>query len=82
MFKIYPEERTKSTGDLCQGENMLRWYVQKINLIKRYLRDLFSKSAIGEIGTTMTDGGEAELNLENILGREQYRDLVREIFRV
>lgn len=82
MFTIQPEGKGPSTGDLCQGENMLRWYVQKINLIKQYLRDLFSKTAIGEIGTTMADGGETQLNLELILGREQYRNLIREMFRV
>lgn len=82
MFTLQPEEQVPSTGALCQGEKMLRWYVQKINLIKYYLRDLFSKTAIGEIGTTMADGGETQLNLELILGREQYRNLIREIFRV
>lgn len=82
MFRLEPEKNTSSMGDLCQGESLLRWYLQKMQVIRQHLREMISRTAIGELGMTMADGGEAELNLEAVLGRESYRLLIREIFGV
>ncbi len=80
IFKMHPAEKVQSIEDICRGEDMLRLYVRKIHLIKEYLRDMLSKTAVGALGVTMADGGETELNLEHILGREAYKNLVKEIF--
>jgi len=82
MFRLAPEEGAPSTGDLCQGEGLLRWYLQKMQVIKQHLREMISRSAIGELGMTMADGGETQMDLEAVLGRESYRLLIREIFGV
>ncbi|HKJ66413.1 MAG TPA: hypothetical protein VKA68_00510 [bacterium] len=80
IFKMHPAEKVQTIDDICQGEDMLRWYVRKIHLIKGYLREMLSRTAIGELGVTMADGGETELNLEHILGKKAYKNLVKEIF--
>jgi len=80
MFRINPAEDVNNIADLCRGEEMLRWYLGRIRLLKQYLRDALSDSAVDAVGVTMADGGESEVNLETILGTESYQNLIREIF--
>jgi len=80
LFKMLPTENVESIDDICRGQEMLRWYVRRIDLVKEYLRDMLSRTAVEEIGLTMADGGEAVLDLAQILGHEKYKNLVREIF--
>lgn len=82
LFKMAPLQPIKSIDNICSGEQMLKWYVHNIHLIKRYIRNAFSRTAISEIGPTMADGGEVQLNLEIILGTEPYNELIREVFQI
>lgn len=81
-LKMKPHEKVQGMDDLCRGDEMLRWYVQKIQLVKNYLRKGISQSQIEEVGMTMADGGEMQLNLEMLLGTQEYRKLVNEIFQI
>lgn len=81
LFRLTPRENVHSVDDLCRGEEMLRWYLGRIRLLKHYLRDAISRAGVESVGMTMADGGEAETNLEMIMGEEQYREFVEELFR-
>ncbi|MCF7803138.1 MAG: hypothetical protein K9N46_12545 [Candidatus Marinimicrobia bacterium] len=80
LFKMTPAQPVKNINDLCSGTQMLQGYVRKLNLIKRYLRNALSQSAVSEVGMTMADGGEAQMDLEVVLGAESYKKLIQEIF--
>ncbi len=82
FIKMKPYEKVQGMDDLCRGDEMLRWYVQKIQLVKNYLRKGISQSQISEVGVTMADGGEMQLDLEKILGSQEYRKLIKEIFQI
>lgn len=82
LMKIMPDKPMKTVDELCQGEQMLKGYVRKIHLIKHYLREALSQTAFTEIGPTMADGGEVQLDLESVLGTELYTELIEEIFQI
>jgi len=70
----------QSIDDLCQGEEMLLWYVRKIQMIKQHIRETLDESGHTEIGITLADGGEPQTDLEILLGKERFQELVSELF--
>ena len=82
FFKIRPVKKANVTGDLCQGEAMLNWYVGKIRAIKTHLWNRLSHSADANIGVTMADGGAPEMNLEKVLGTDTYWECIKQILEI
>jgi len=82
LMKVMPDKKVKNVDELCRGEQMLKGYVHKIHLIKRYLREALSRTAVSEVGLTMADGGEVQMDLESVLGSDLYRQLIKEIFQI
>jgi len=70
----------QSIDDLCRGEEMLLWYVRKIQMIKQHIREALDESGHTDIGITLADGGEPQKDLEILLGKERFQDLVSALF--
>ncbi len=70
----------QSLDDLCRGEEMLLWYVRKIQMVKQHIREALAESGNANVGITLADGGEPETDLELILGKERFKHLVDELF--
>jgi glycine cleavage system H lipoate-binding protein len=81
MLCVEAEESLESIPGLYRGESTLVWYLSKVQLMKRYLREALSRGD-SAVGITLADGGEPNLNVEQVLGRERFEDLVEELFRL
>lgn len=81
MLCLEAREDIDSLADLYRGEQTLVWYLSKVQLIKRYLREALSEAG-NSVGVTLSDGGEPNLNMEQVLGRERFKDLVNDLFRM
>jgi glycine cleavage system H lipoate-binding protein len=80
LFSIETDQDLDRVPGLYRGEKTLLWYLKKVQLIKRYLREAAATGVDGLVGVTMADGGEPNLNVEQVLGRERFEALVDEMF--
>lgn len=53
---------------------------QKIGILRSYLVRSFDSDRPGEMGVTLADGGETEVNLEKVIGKQMFDRLIRELF--
>lgn len=82
FFRVVPHEDVDAVPELYWGERALQWYLHKIEVLKRHLRDAVAPDEHCHLGPVMADGGTPSLDLEAILGVERFEALVDEIFRV
>jgi glycine cleavage system H lipoate-binding protein len=79
LIRLEPHEPVEQVPDLLRGNNLLRWYQQKLGLLEEVIRSAMNPGA--DTGPTLNDGGEPNRNLEEVLGPENYERLVERIFR-
>lgn len=82
LLELRAHDDLDTVPGLYRGEQALIWYLNKVQLLKRYLREAAVSGADVSLGATMTDGGEPHLDLEQVLGRERFETLVDEMFRL
>ncbi len=82
LLRLKAHEDLDTVPGLYRGEEPLTWYLKKIQLLKRYLREAVDPGVQEVVGVTLNDGGEANLDMEQVLGREQFERLVDEMFRM
>lgn len=82
LLALKAHEDLDTVGGLYRGEQTLTWYLRKIQLLKRYLRETLVSGNDEALGITLSDGGERNPDLEQVLGRERFEALVDELFRM
>jgi len=63
---------------LYRGEDVLRWYLAKLELLKRCLQEAILPAAT--VGSTQADGGTMSTDLQEVLGQEAFEALVEKLF--
>lgn len=81
MLCVAADEDLDSIPGLYRGESTLVWYLSKVQLMKQYLREAISRGG-STVGVTLSDGGEPNPNVEQVLGPERFEALVEELFRL
>ncbi len=81
LFRLAAHEALDQVSGLLRGERTLLWFVEKIRLLKQYLREAVEPGVPDVLGATMNDGG-VPASVESVLGRERFEALVEELFRV
>jgi glycine cleavage system H lipoate-binding protein len=79
LFHVAPHEPVDAVPSLYRGERALAWHLEKLRVLSRYLRDAEPLDAAA-VGVTLNDGGVPQRDLEAVLGPDQYRRLVDELF--
>lgn len=82
LLNLKTSEDPDTVPGLYRGEQTLTWYLRRIQLLKRYLREAAATGVDATVGVTMSDGGEPNLNLEQVIGRERFETLVDEMFHL
>ncbi len=67
----------KQSGDEMMG---LKNYLATVNTVKCFLREALVEQTREKIGQTMADGGKCENNLERIIGKAAYLELLHRLF--
>jgi len=82
FIRISLHERLEETPGLLRGEAMLHWQEEKLALLADYLRKALTMGPDGDhqVGTTLNDGGEANINLEEVLGSGPFQELLDRLF--
>ncbi|MBI3983256.1 MAG: hypothetical protein HY337_10100 [Gemmatimonadetes bacterium] len=80
LLHLESHEALDHLPDLLRGEQVLHWYLGQIQLLKHYLAEATAPVAGAQLGPTLHDGGAPAPDLEAVLGRERYQNLVDEIF--
>lgn len=81
LFRLAAHEAVDDVPELFRGERTLLWFLEKIQLLKRHLREAVAPGAPAALGITMADGG-APPHVEAVLGRERFETLVEELFHM
>ena len=83
LLRLAPREALHAVPDLLEGESMLHWYEGKLALLRSFLQVAVSPGAEVEesVGPTLNDGGEPNLNLEEVLGSALFQQLLERLFR-
>jgi len=80
LVRLSPHESMNEIPDFLSGEAMLRWYTEKLGLIRCYLQEAVDPGV--DTGQTLNDGGEPNRNLEEVLGSGPFQELLDELFRI
>lgn len=81
LFRLAAHEALSDVPELYRGERTLLWFLEKIRILKRHLREAVTPGAPAELGVTMSDGGTPP-HVERVLGRERFEALVEELFHM
>jgi len=81
LFRLAAHEAVDEVTELLRGERTLVWFLEKIRLLKRKLREAVAPGAPEALGVTMSDGG-APPYLETVLGHDRFEALVEELFHM
>lgn len=82
LLRISPRESLDAVPDVYQGDRTLVWFLRKIRLLKRSLREVVAVEGQAALGPTLADGGVTNLNVEQVLGRERFEALVDRLFHM
>ncbi len=82
LVSLRTQEDPNLAPGLYRGEETLIWYLRKLQLLKRYLRESLVAGAAALAGATLTDGGTLNMNVEQVLGRERFEALVEQLFHL
>lgn len=82
LLRISPHESLDAVPNIYHGDRTLVWLLRKIRLLKRCLREVVAVEGQAVLGPTLADGGVANLNVEQVLGRERFETLVDQLFHV
>lgn len=82
LLRLEAHEDLASVPDLFRGEATLIWYLKKVQALKSSLGEVMTEGSEGALGVLLNDGGEANLDVEDVLGRDRFEALVEEMFRL
>jgi glycine cleavage system H lipoate-binding protein len=79
LLRVEADEPLSEASDLIQGEEAVIWYLDRIRVLKRHLRDAVSSWTADRLGPLMADGGARNPCLEEVLGPARFQRLLEEI---
>jgi glycine cleavage system H lipoate-binding protein len=79
LFRVRSGVRPTESTRLFRGEDALIWQLRRLRILKGHLRRALELEG-SDLGILMADGGELETNLEVILGRERYGEMIDALF--
>lgn len=80
LFYMAGEKLKKQVEGMCGEVSGLHWYQQKVSILRKYLAEAIAQQQVPELGATLADGGALAPCLEDVLGREAFDRLIRELF--
>jgi len=79
LLKVATTQALDTVEGLRRGEEALRWYLEKIHTLKRFLREAISSESEADLARLAADGGVPSDDLEQVLGRASFERLVEQI---
>jgi glycine cleavage system H lipoate-binding protein len=80
LLRLAPDEPLAAVPDLYRGEAALTWHLGNLQLLRQVLREAVEERATREVGPTLNDGGEPDLDLERVLGHVRFEALLARMF--
>jgi glycine cleavage system H lipoate-binding protein len=80
LMRVAPEEDVAAVPGLYRGEAALTWHLKNLQVVRETLRDAIESGGAREVGATLADGGEPNLDLERVLGHTRFDALVAALF--
>jgi glycine cleavage system H lipoate-binding protein len=80
LFKMRCMEFSQEGKQAYNNMQGLQHYVQKVEIIKNFLSKAFKTKLPNELGPTLTDGGDFEVNLEKVMGQKAFSELLNALF--
>jgi glycine cleavage system H protein len=78
-FKMEVKDMQEITEQLCTTICGLKYFIDTISLLSKYLSKTFRWYRSTHMGMTLADGGQMQLHLEKVLGEEEYQQLLNEL---
>jgi glycine cleavage system H lipoate-binding protein len=82
LFKMKYENSKDEIQNVFGEIRGINCYINNVKIIKQHLKKAFQNNALMDIGTTFTDGGILEKNLEKILGEKIFQELIFKLLQV
>ncbi len=82
LLRLSPHESPDAVPNVYQGDRTLVWFLRKIRLLKRALREVVALEGQATLGPTLADGGATNINVEQVLGRARFEALVDRLFHM
>ena len=79
-FRLNPHESLGMATGLYRNEALLDWFVGRVRAVHVRANAAMRPSAAGGVGLALADGGMPTDDLEMVLGRERFEDLVGTLF--
>jgi glycine cleavage system H lipoate-binding protein len=80
LFKMSKKGIGQQIQNKCNELAGLQFYIKKVNLLKNLLWDSLQESIPANIGETLADGGHLQVDLEKIIGTDNFERLLKQIF--
>jgi glycine cleavage system H lipoate-binding protein len=79
LIRLKAHEEPDAVPGLYRGDQALTRLLKSLQLLKGALREATGRQ-VEAVGVALADGGEPQLDLEAVLGREKFTDLLDEMF--
>ena len=79
-FRLNPHESVGMAPGLYRNEALLDWFVGRVRAVHVRASAVMRPAAAGAVGAALADGGMPTDDLEMVLGRERFEDLVGTLF--
>lgn len=76
LFKMKYGNSKDEVQNICGEIRGINCYIDNVKIIRQHLKKAFQNNSLEDIGTTFTDGGILENNLEKILGEKIFQELI------
>ncbi len=80
LIRVKAHEDVATAPGLYRGDEALGRLLKDLQVLKGALREAVEREGKGDLGVTLADGGEPNLNLEAVLGRDRFDALVNAVF--
>jgi glycine cleavage system H lipoate-binding protein len=78
-FRLRPHEAVAAAGGLQRNEALLGWFLARVRAVHGHLSAVMAGTA-GAAGPLLSDGGIPTPDLELVIGRERFEELVGTLF--
>lgn len=82
LMTLRSTEDPREAANLGRGERALSWYLRNIQLLKSHLRETLAVESSGLDTPLLNDGGQFNLDVEQVMGSERYERLVEALFEL
>ena len=79
LFRVRPAEPLEKVPGVVGAEETLAWYADRMRTVRHSILNAVSGPEVHTVGPALADGGEARATLEEVLGREAFKALIKRI---